>query len=1352
MSDPESPTAASWDGAEGRPASGPLLGRNPELLPTPSLSWEKFEDFTERLLSAHRFCADPLRHVVRVERWGRRGDKQDGIDFEGHFSDGASASWQCKRQDALLPADVRAAVGACTFKADMHLLVFSGEASRDARKEMANYPNWELLDRRGLGRLLDDLPLNKQRDVLDATWGKVVRRRLLEVPGEDAFLSLDTFAGDRRDPGTVLNDLGPRVGREVEIKALGAALDRTAAWPGVVMVTGPGGRGKTRLLVEALSQFQEQNRQIPVLCLSPGRTVDAAALAELPHTPAVIVVDDAHQEPAAVAPLLQYARDVDGTQLVLSSRPSGIRALRARVVNAQYPLSQDETIEVGELKEAQARALVDSVTEGLGLVPAAREYFTGQAVHSPYLAVLAANLIRRADLTAPLIVDTGLRQQVLARYEEFAAGEVDGVPTATVRRLLAVYAALGPVDDEGLRRAVAEFCGLPLVELLRLRLSLLDRGVLVTRGGLLRVVPDVLADDILEREAAVGTDASGFAEELWNAFSGEYAERLVIALADLDWRLTAQGGPRVFDAVWKMVRLELRSADLEGLYHALGRLNGLAVTQPHALVEAMEDIRARLEEHEATTHADGVTNNGGPGYAAAQAADEQPSRWRRPVSADDVRHRMPELYGQCAASAPDLLETVLDALWELRRDDARLPHQYPGHAERVIVDRLANIGDLPDLSFPVRIVDRVRRWLAEPASDRQVTTPLFVLRPLVAKEGARYFAESRRRLTFQPFAVSPIWARPVRDAIRAILLEQASRTDLRRAAAAVDMLGEALRQPFGLFGRSVGDEEAVAWESDDLATLDALRVTAEETTSGVIRRKIRHKIEWTAEHAISLPLRHAALTLVTALDDFEDDVVELLQPRSYGEPARRGVPLPTLEGLRAAEAARSEREGRLSQEQRDLAQFAEVSDLVERQKAAHDALLERVVSELAAPEDPSHIVAVLDAICRDIRTADPTYRLPLWAVWHRLGLARPNLVQGIVLAIAAGEAGPLDDDLDQLLNASVKHDEPALIDWLASLEEQRLEIRLAVGTAFVNYGWTDRGRPFVDLYRRGRQDSDPQVRDRFLMGSSRLLVADPAGTATDLVAANISSFAVARVLEQACQYNGSPWLSQLDERDARAVLDLVSHAGWDDYRVQDLVSGVAWAHPRLVLDYLLEVHRGGQLPGDVYGLSAAFDDQAEALIEWLVQHAQPGDAGETSAVVGLVMHGGLTAAQARRLDVVVGTLDGSGLLGLAELLGQVHTWPLRQPALARRFVWKARELGPGTAAGVRAEIAAAMHLGMWGSTDGVSPELESARTAAAACAEAETDDELREDFENARAQFEVDAASIRRRYAEDDDD
>jgi hypothetical protein len=33
--------------------------------------------------------------IASVTRWGRRGDKQDGIDLKGKWTDGRSAVWQC---------------------------------------------------------------------------------------------------------------------------------------------------------------------------------------------------------------------------------------------------------------------------------------------------------------------------------------------------------------------------------------------------------------------------------------------------------------------------------------------------------------------------------------------------------------------------------------------------------------------------------------------------------------------------------------------------------------------------------------------------------------------------------------------------------------------------------------------------------------------------------------------------------------------------------------------------------------------------------------------------------------------------------------------------------------------------------------------------------------------------------------------------------------------------------------------------------------------------------------------------------------------------------------------------------
>lgn len=70
---------------------------------------------------------------------------------------------------------------------------------------------------------------------------------------------------------------------------------------------------------------------------------------------------------------------------------------------------------------------------------------------------------------------------------------------------------------------------------------------------------------------------------------------------------------------------------------------------------------------------------------------------------------------------------------------------------------------------------------------------------------------------------------------------------------------------------------------------------------------------------------------------------------------------------------------------------------------------------------------------------------------------------------------------------------------------------------------------------------------------------------------------------------------------------------------------------------------------------------------------------------------------------------------------------------------------------VRAEIQSAMNMVTFGWEDGGSPELERARGVAAACAEAETDPDLRAAFETARARFEKDATWIRRQHEQDED-
>jgi Restriction endonuclease len=1314
----------SGGGGTGAQASGRLR----RALPTDALGWEEFEDFVERLLSAHRFCSEPLIHVVRIERWGRRGDKQDGIDFEGTLSDGTSAAWQCKRLDSLSPADVAAAVKACTFKAEAHFLVFSGEASSAARTEMRKYRNWQLLDRRGLGRLVNDLPLFKRREVLDATWGQQRRRWLLEVAGEDAFLGVDLIAADRLNERSVLNDAGSGVGREQEHAGLRVALSRTEAFPDVVLVTGPGGRGKSRLLVEALTEFQNSHPGIPVLFLARGRRADADALGELPLVPAVIVVDDVHESLESVEPLLSYARRVAGTQLVLSSRPSGVEVARGAAVKHGTSVRHIAEIKVGELTMAQARKLVESLTTGLGLTFSVREHLAQQAVDTPYVAVIAANLIRRGDLVAPLIVDGAFREEILRRYGEQATVHIEGVDESVVRRFLATHAALGPVEhsDVELKSSLAAFCGLRFKDLLLLTERLHDRGVLVTRSGYTRLVPDVLADHLLEREAAVAGFDAGFVREIWQAFGRNHGPRLVIALAELDWRLGRQGGPSVFAGIWTDVVDELRTAGYGGLRRAFKQLQELTYTQPRLMIELLEEIRTRL-----------CSESGiGPEPEQEDLGEPESSNPNRalhgltPVEASDVLAALAPLFGNCAAADPDLLETAIDALWDLRRSDSRQPHQSPDHPERVLAEKLANFRALPDASFPRRIVARVQTWLDQGPNAGDVATPLFALGPLLAKEGTDFVTQDARTLAGRPYFVSVTWARPVRDDIRGLLRRQGSGPDLRLAGEAVALLGRALQQVHGYFGQSVSLERITAWENDDLQTIAVLTDIANASANGPLRRHIRDQVSWLAYRSQSLLVRHAALQLLTDLDNRPEDDLADVMLHAWGsrEPSRRGLPLPTLRELEAEVVARAEQEVGLTKAQRDDERDADLRATVEHMLRENESRSNLVVTQLVTCRDPAALVDLIDKTAKDVKLLSPKGVPGVSVLLAGIGRTAPDLAGPMVGVVASTSSTALDADLQILIAAWLASDEGEALEWLGSFPELRSEVRLAVGAAFTQQGFAAMGGSFAEIHRVGMQDPDHDVRNTFLVACHTLLAAQPAATVDMMVGAGISAYAAIQALDLASGHEAYAWGAGLGKADAAAVLTLINYAGSDDWTIQRIMSGIAGQHPALVLDHLLRLQQTHQhLPHAVDGLTEVFARHGEALAQWLSGHlAEPGPA---SAVASLVLNDGMSVAHAQHLTALVQEIDGMDLVGLTQVLADVPRWPLLQPDLARKILVTARANNQGIHCAVREQLLRGMYMQAYGWTKGEPEDLEAAQTVASACAAGETDSELRSMFQ-----------------------
>ncbi|MDZ8171971.1 P-loop NTPase [Microbacterium xanthum] len=1294
------------------PDGGITPGRDSDLLPTPSLSPDEFEDFTERLLSAHRHVAPPTRHVVRVERWGRRGDKQDGIDFEGTWSDDRSAAWQCKRLDALTVSDVKKFIEDCTFTADEYYIVYSGEASRDARDVVKNHPGWAILDRRGLGRLLADLPLHLQRSVLDDTWGRVTRRQYLETPGEDSFIGVHTVHERRLDGGALLNDRGATAGRVEESTAIDLALDRTTDWPLVVLVSGRGGVGKTRLLVERLSQFQEENLGIPVLWLSPGRSIDADALRELPYTPAVIVIDDAHRLTDHLRALLEYAKHQPGTQIVLGSRGPGISTIRAQLVEAGVRDHQVQSVSINALTSAEGRVLVDSLLEGMTPPFELRVFLAEQARRSPFLAVLTANLLRAGELSGPLNLDTGLREQVMVRYREVVTDGIASESQPAVRRVLATVAALGTVNltDADFRHRLSEFSGIPPMEMLRTIEKLREHDVLIGPPDATQYAVEMLGDQILEAEAVVGNVDTGFALELWNAFKTSHRTTVLSGLGNLAWRL-GQIGRSVIAVVWTELEREVTAFDRDQLLDLIGSIRGLAYAQPEQIVELISRVIDRLDELERIAPTPDV------------AGDHEESLWFGPATREAVDRALAPVVADAAVYDADVLEQVLDILWSFAQHDDRPPAQNPEHPLRLIEDRLVNVGELPDPSYPARTVQAAQRWLAAYDPTAGPPSPLAALSPLLTKEGTTTEWENRRTLRFKPFFVSAAWALPVRDQIRSLLVEAAADCSAL-SFEAIRMLGDALRPPMGMFGAVVPDTTMREWDDDDLATLDALAGIASRTSSPAIRRLIRRQVEWDGLYSKSAPVRRAALALITELDERpEDDLSDYLSSPGIdvGLPSRRGTPVPSVDEVEILIESEADRP----------------DDFETRYAAAQRAQIETrdaIANELWPPaEDALKGIQRLDEAARELTAAGTAVGESVHMLFAQVLSDRPDLAEPLFRAVAEMQPGPLDDALPQLLDGLRIADEPSLVALIDNYPDADPRIRTALGRAASSYGWLSHGPVYTALTDRGRVDEDPTVRSTFL--TTVRLDLDPIAGVQILIEADADETTVRAVI-RSTMYRGEPgWSALLTDDEVQAVLTLVGRVRGSS-SASGLLAALASTHPYATLQHLAKhaASTGAHRQRDPRVADALQQHPAE-VARWILDSSASVDAHRVLGRLRPPLPRVPSSELADALTGIVVDADASTVLNVAAALTGFNGWVPFAPPLARALLEHAA-LTPGQRSEILSQLEMQLTPGAWSGVGGQSAELNAALEATRAAEPVESNSTLKALLADARDRLE----------------
>jgi hypothetical protein len=787
-----------------------------DLLPfdNPEWDWKAFERFCLGFVEAQPDVAD-------AHLYGTRGEKQRGIDIVANLRDGRTRTYQCRKWRRYTKTNAESTVEDTEVDADEHVILVACAAGTVVRDYIGGLDGWTLLDNEDLSQGVRAIePRERARRLVEDTFTVHWRRAFLGPSGPLCFHETDDYFGSLLDEAHLFRHTWALVGRGELLATLEQQLANRDVR--VLVLVGRGGIGKTRVLRE-LADAHKSSRT--VLFADDQIPLTAESVEELPWTGPLVIVDDAHRRDD-LGPLIgAAAQRQNHPTLVLATRPHRAEELRSRLSLAG--LAPEQVWISDPLDDLPTQDVCALAVQALG--PAYEhlaEHLAAATADCPLVTVIGGQLLTQ-QAVAPELLERHdeFRMTVLDRFRDEMLGKLgDEVDAAVAREALVLISALGPlsIENAGAIERIAADLHIEEHELRSLLSQLEQAGVLTARGRLRRIVPDVLADHILHRACV---DQRGRPTGRAEALLARYGEVAIIALlrnlAELDWRIgqDERADTALLDAFWN----DMRAQFLQG--HAEHRLRIIQLIKPVARL-APVPVFALVT--------DALTNPAAP--ATAQFFGKE-------LTDDDVRRALPELLGSIALT-PSFLPEALDLLWHLGGHDPRRLSSNTDHALRQIQSLAAY--ELP-LLFPRAVLALAERVLQDDTDDA-AHSPLELLAPLLAREGETTRAADTG-FQISVFPVSASATADIRAAIRAILLTQATTGRGRERALAAGLLGDALRQPFGVFGRTVSDEETEQWHEDQLAILDAIETLMENAEDPHVRLKLRTALGWHAERS-----------------------------------------------------------------------------------------------------------------------------------------------------------------------------------------------------------------------------------------------------------------------------------------------------------------------------------------------------------------------------------------------------------------------------------------------------------------------------------------------------------------------
>lgn len=839
-----------WLNLSGRSISHSIDNSLDPYLPFEELSPEKFELFCKYLIKSISPTSD-------VHLYGKQGHKQHGIDIVAE-NNGKTAAYQCKRHKQFGKKKVLELVNKTEFIADHYFILLSRVASPEARDVIRKKNNWTLWDRVDLSQEIRRLrDFGEQVRIVNIFFPHKLKS-FLGVDEPAPWSSPEDFFATLQNKSLLFTHAWDIVGRNDELNKVVDFIENDEEK--VLVVTGRGGIGKSRFL-KAWSDKKKDSFTIKFL--ANNTEVRLEHFNQFPQN-AILVIDDAHERDDLFFILDWLNKNRPHTKIIISSRPYALTEIKDSLSRSGIYFNSDNVIELNPLTKQQTVSLA---TEVLSESPFASDKVIIERLAEitkdcPLATVVGSKLVATEKVLPDLLSnESKFTDELFSKFKDVLSGQIPGSNSQDISLLLEFISIVQPFNPTStvFKESISKILGRPYFHISKDLSALESAGVLLNRNNQIRIVPDLLADQI-RLDASIDKlsgEPSQFVDAIYDVVSDDLSVNLVLNISRLDWRLSADEiKSSLLDSIWNRITQEVKGNSNRTRINILKNLKDSAYYQPEKFLSLAKFIVDNPNER----------------------SDEQSISGMFRFSHQDVLNELPGILRRVCYSE-EYFDEAVDLIWKISRGDSRRTNQYPDHGLRVLQDIAQyDLYELTKKSITVNksMLEAVKRWGSDEKLENYIHSPLDILDELLDKDSTTDEYQSGK-IIFHSFAVHYENTKELRDGALSVVKEYIQSPKLKLKLRAVKSLQHALSEPRGLYNRQVHIEEKRKWVSFQLEVLKIIEDSANEIDNALFLSELKEILIWHARYSHNPEIKQKSKSIFEKISgSFEVKLVQSL--------------------------------------------------------------------------------------------------------------------------------------------------------------------------------------------------------------------------------------------------------------------------------------------------------------------------------------------------------------------------------------------------------------------------------------------------------------------------------------------